>query len=158
MPKNAKIYICENCDFNCCKQSNYNKHILTSKHKMLTNIDTKNAENAEKYMCDCGKEYSHRQSLSVHKKKCTFIKETLNENINQLNKDTNIDINDKNLMLTLIQQNNNLQQQMLEVIKNGTNINNTINNNSHNKTFNLQVFLHPRTFKTAQKSLKINKY
>ena len=30
---------------------------------------------------------------------------------------------------------------MLEVIKNGTNINNTVNNNCHNKTFNLQVFL-----------------
>ena len=45
-------------------------------------------------------------------------------------------------MLTLIQQNNELQKQMLEVIKNGTttNVNNS-NVNSHNKTFNLQVFL-----------------
>ena len=30
---------------------------------------------------------------------------------------------------------------MLEVIKNGTNISNTINNNSNNKSFNLNVFL-----------------
>ena len=39
----------------------------------------------------------------------------------------------------LQKQNNELQKQMLEVIKNGTN--NNTNINSHNKTFNLQVFL-----------------
>jgi hypothetical protein len=54
-----------------------------------------------------------------------------------------MDLSDKNLILTLIQQNNELQKQMLEVIKNGTcntNISNS-NNNSNNKTFNLQFFL-----------------
>ena len=44
-----------------------------------------------------------------------------------------VDISDKNLILTLIQQNNELQKQMLEVIKNGTN--NTNISNSHNKSF-----------------------
>ena len=44
----------------------------------------------------------------------------------------------------LFEQNNKnleLQKQMLEVIKNGTNNNTNITTNSHNKTFNLQVFL-----------------
>jgi len=90
---------------------------------------------SEKYNCEnCNKKYETSAGLWKHKKKCIKKEE---ENVI-----TEPDINDKNLILTLIQQNNELQKQMLEVIKNGT-INNTINNtsNSHNKTFNLQFFL-----------------
>jgi hypothetical protein len=113
---------------------------------MLTNVDTnvdnKGVKNSTKIKCECGKEYSHRQSLSVHKKKCNFKN---NEEIKiETEKDTseNIDLTDKNLILMLIQQNNQLQTQMFEVIKNGTHDNNNSNNtNSHNKTFNLQFFL-----------------
>jgi len=141
MPKNAKEYICENCDFKCCKLSNYNAHILTRKHKILQNTTEKNPKNAE-YVCDCNKVYKHHSSLWNHKKQCAFIKENKKEEINETIETTeNTDLNDKDLILTLIQQNNELQKQMLEVIKNGTNISNTVNNNSHNKTFNLQVFL-----------------
>ena len=32
MPKNAEKYKCENCNFKCCKKSNYIKHIITTKH------------------------------------------------------------------------------------------------------------------------------
>ena len=35
--KNANIYSCNTCDFTCSKQSNYDAHILTRKHKILTN-------------------------------------------------------------------------------------------------------------------------
>jgi hypothetical protein len=106
---------------------------------MLTNVDT-NVDNKSlktPYHCECGKEYSHRQSLSVHKKKCNF------KNNEETETDTseNIDLTDKNLILMLIQQNNQLQKQMFEVIKNGTHNNNTNNTNSNNKTFNLQFFL-----------------
>ena len=34
--KNTKFFICENCDFKCCKRGDYNRHILTSKHLLLT--------------------------------------------------------------------------------------------------------------------------
>jgi hypothetical protein len=147
--KNSKKYECVFCDFKCCNKNDYNRHILTRKHKMLTNVDTKNSKNSNdsnKFICDCGKEYNHRQSLSVHKKKCSFIKEYINkekdEPITDTDTDTNIDVFDKNLILTLIQQNNELQKQMLEVIKNGTNNTTNSNNNiSNNKTFNLQFFL-----------------
>jgi hypothetical protein len=132
--KNSKYFECIICDFKCCNKHDYNRHITTRKHHMLTNVDIKNAKNSCKFMCDCGKEYNHRQSLSLHKKKCT------NNICKEINEATEtVDLSDKNLILTLIQQNNELQKQMLEVIKNGTNINNTTN--SHNKTFNLQVFL-----------------
>ena len=72
-PKNAKKYICEKCDFACSKKSDFNRHLMTAKHKMMTNSDKisyKNAENAAAYICDCGKSYKYRQGLSLHKKKC----------------------------------------------------------------------------------------
>jgi hypothetical protein len=68
--KSAFLFVCEKCQNTTQKKSDYNRHILTSKHKLLTNIDEKTSENSKKYICDCGKEYNHRQSLSLHKKKC----------------------------------------------------------------------------------------
>jgi hypothetical protein len=134
-PKSPKKFICEKCDYNCFKQSEWNKHILTSKH--INNDDElqKNLQNLQNFKCDCGNVYKYRQGLWNHKQKCLNKKEEFNDIIED------DDFSDKNLILTLIQQNNELQKQMLEVIKNGTNINTTINNNSNNKTFNLQVFL-----------------
>jgi hypothetical protein len=119
---------------------------LTSKHLRLTKYLQNIPEipiQEKIFICDCGKEYKHRQSLYTHKQKCNLKnKENINEEIkSDENVDTDIDVSDKNLILTLIQQNNELQKQMLEVIKNGTtNISNSMNN-SNNKTFNLQFFL-----------------
>jgi hypothetical protein len=46
----------------------------------------------------------------------------------------------KNIILELVKNNGDLQKQMLEACKTGGNI----HNNSHNKTFNLQVFLNEK--------------
>ena len=146
IPINPQNYECSNCKYITANKKDFNKHILTSKHLILTQYLQKIPEipiQDKIFICDCGKEYKHRQSLYTHKQKCNFkIKENVIEEKNEPNTDTNIEISDKNLILTLIQQNNELQKQMLEVIKNGTttNINNSMNN-SNNKTFNLQVFL-----------------
>ena len=130
--KNERIFKCIDCDYECYYLSDWSRHLLTSKHKRLSNAILKNEKNEKndfKINCLCGNIYKHKSSYYKHKKKC-FQKE-----------EKEIDISDTNLILTLIQQNNELQKQMLEVIKNGTtNINNSMNN-SHNKTFNLQVFL-----------------
>jgi hypothetical protein len=131
--KLSKKYSCEKCDYNTDRKSNLENHLLSSKHIKTTNNNEIKQKLSTKHKCEnCEKEYNDRAGLWRHKKKC-FEKE---ENII-----TESDINDKNLILTLIQQNNELQKQMLEVIKNGSVQNNTINNNSHNKTFNLQFFL-----------------
>ena len=130
------------CDFKCSKKSNYTKHLGTDKHKILTNTDTKNAENAAPmFECECGKRYQHRQSLFAHGKKCPKNNDKCLSNY---------------LVLEIIKQNKELitqnqelqknnsesQKQMLEVIKSSTtNINNNNTNNSHNKTFNLQLYL-----------------
>ncbi len=158
--KNAKIFVCELCDFKCCKKSNMDKHNLSLKHKKN---DAELQENAvkESFFCNCGKEYKFRQGLWKHKKKCTIEKCEKIENgeINNVYDSLNIT---PEIILNVIQQNqefkellieqnkqnhelqkqnNELQKQMLEAFKNGTNNNNIITNNSHNKTFNLQFFL-----------------
>ena len=38
-------YICNVCDYKCCKQSEYNKHLSTAKHKNLTNPNKKSPKN-----------------------------------------------------------------------------------------------------------------
>jgi len=146
MPKNAAKFICEVCDFKCCKSSNYNAHILTNKHKMLTNVDKENDIKVYKFICECGKEYNHRQSLSIHKKKCNII--VTNSNAESFDKDK--------LILMLINQNAELiketsefknimleqQTMIMKVIENGThNTTNNTHTNSHNKAFNLNFFL-----------------
>mgnify|MGYP003337711262 CR=1 FL=1 len=76
LEKTSPNFLCEKCDFKCFKNSELERHNLTRKHKMLTNVDTNVDINtstnlfSKKYKCVCGKMYSHRQSLSVHKKKC----------------------------------------------------------------------------------------
>ena len=151
-PKNAKKFYCENCDFICYKKSNYDKHLLTPKHqntdKILTNTDAENAENAvvtNIFICECGNNYKHRQSLFNHKKKC----QTININKEEINtEDLNNEITPE-LIMSVLQQNKELQKMLIEqgktimeLSKNSSNTNILHSNiNSHNKTFNLQFFL-----------------
>ena len=67
--KVAHFYKCNLCDYNTSKKANYEKHLSTQKHKILTNTDKKVA-NFKDFVCNCGKQYKHRQSLFNHKKKC----------------------------------------------------------------------------------------
>ena len=69
--KNAKNYVCDTCDFKCFKKSNYDAHLATRKHEILTNPNKKNAvECVTEFQCECGKTYKHRSTLSSHRKKC----------------------------------------------------------------------------------------
>ena len=50
-PKNANNYYCKTCDFQCSKQSDWSRHVLTLKHKngdtMVTNGDNITQQNAK---------------------------------------------------------------------------------------------------------------
>ena len=141
MPKNAEFY-CELCDFKCSKKSNFITHSKTKKH--IYRLSGNNMENAEikkcaNYSCECGKHFSTTSGLWKHKQKC-------HQNIDNNNIKIHDEISDKELIMMLVKQNSELIKEtsdfkniMMEVIKNGTH--NTINNNSHNKSFNLNVFL-----------------
>jgi len=126
--KNAVLFNCEKCSFKCYKKSEWSRHILTAKHKILTNPNEKTPE--KKNECNCGKIYKHRSSLCAHKKICNFIENT--ENIKEKNEITT------ELILNIIQQNQELQKQMIELAKNSGNNNNV---NSNNTKFNINLFL-----------------
>jgi len=191
------LYTCDLCDYKCSKKYNWNKHLLTAKHKSATfsnilsthNFETENNHNATKiisrsldnkekaakkgcqikqnynvkeletnildteydnktksgkkwqkvakssksddqhFVCNnCNKIYKDRSGLWRHNKKC-FVE-------NELDKDE--------LIIMLIKQNaemiKNQQDITMEIVKNGT-TNNTTHTNSHNKVFNLNLFL-----------------
>ena len=150
--KNEINYICESCNYITCKKTDYNRHILTDKHKMLTHVDNKNEKNENiKFTCICGKNYKHRQSLSVHKKKCNLLNEctsliTIEDKkeiiiLKEDNKELKEDNKELKVMIKeLIKENAKQQQQITELIPKIGN-NNTINNN---QKFNINVFLNEK--------------
>ena len=163
--KNVHKFMCEKCDVSCSSLWLFERHKRTNKHtnvdKMLTFDDNSVHKSVE---CICGKTYNHRQSLSLHKKKCSIVNQP---DVSQqhpppvISSHSSTEDMQMNIILELVKQNQEfkdllIQQSsqmmeqnktIIEVAKNSQ-INNTINNNnnidnshSHNKTFNLQFFL-----------------
>jgi hypothetical protein len=103
------------------------------------------------YKCDiCDKQYNSRVGLWYHHKKCASQNTTIVEEENKIYE--NVIKNMHQLVLDVVKSNNEvqkqsmeLQKQLIEVCKNiqpsTNNTINTIHNNSHNKTFNLNLFL-----------------
>ena len=117
-PKNADIFSCEQCNFKCSKKSDFDRHVLTAKHKNRTNRTEKTPKNAEKFECICGKIYKARNSLWYHKQRCKHKESVIdNNNINE-----KIDIaaspselsNQSNLVLELLRENKEFKELMVE--------------------------------------------
>ena len=77
--KNIEKLDCELCDFKCCKKGDYNRHVLTSKHKKHIKgdiMETTGDKNMPKISqsnltCEkCNKEYTSKNGLWKHKQKC----------------------------------------------------------------------------------------
>jgi len=166
--KNADFFICEKCDFVCSKKSNFEKHLLTRKHK---NDDKKEQKNAEKNVCICGKSFKYRQGLFVHRKTCidyinndskygnNIDKESINKEsskeINNVLYSDNKDNITKSMFMELINDNKEMikiikeqqdqikkqQEQIITIIpKIGNTTNhNTTNNNNNNTTNNFNL-------------------
>jgi len=82
-PKNAEKFTCIKCNFKCSKQSDYTRHLMTRKHKMIVN-DSKNdsektPKNVKLYTCECGKEYKYDSGYYRHKKTCAYVHEPEHE-------------------------------------------------------------------------------
>jgi hypothetical protein len=108
MPKNAKNFYCEICDFKCTKKSNYEKHLMTRKHEMITNENKKLPKNAKDFYCECGQIYKYKSGLSRHKKKCTY-NATNNLSSNHINNEEDKDFKiDKEFVMSLMTQNQEL--------------------------------------------------
>ena len=145
-PKIPNKFYCENCNFNTCRKSHYEKHLLTEKHKYLQNNDA--VATKKKYVCDCGKEYNYRQSLYNHRKTCKGEKKE-NIIIQSENKDEMKELvfklisENQELKNTVLQENKELRKQISELIPKVGNNNNTINSNNKQK-FNINVFLNEK--------------
>ena len=139
--KNDPIFHCENCDYSSSKKSDYTKHISTRKHRLRSECLQKVAKVAH-LKCLCGKEYSCRQSLHTHKKKCGG-----NDNI--IIHVSEPKENYQELVMTLIKENAELKDMMMNVIEKGT----TTYNTTHN-SFNLNFFLN----ETCKNAMNINDF
>ena len=147
-------FVCELCDFKCCKESNYKKHIETIKHKRLAETSKKMPKDGSKsFVCICGNKYNHSSSLAKHKKTCITIdtpadtthvleiKET--EIYKQMHEqiDSKSDKELKELVKDLIKQNSELVKTINEIVPKIGTTNNITNNNTN---FNLNVFLNEK--------------
>jgi hypothetical protein len=153
-PKNPQKYKCQLCDYYTSNKKDFNKHILTLKHKKNkygSNLEVEEANKSQSFSCECSKKFITHSGLWKHKQKC---KNYNNIHFDFKEKENNDDFKIlTNLVLEVVKQNqelinqNNesqkqnqeLQKHVFELCKNGTN--NTTISNSNNKTFNLNVFL-----------------
>lgn len=62
---------CEYCDYTTSRQSQYDRHIMTRKHKIRTNII--GPSSSKTYQCSCNKTFKHASSLWNHKQNCKDI-------------------------------------------------------------------------------------
>ena len=161
--KDDKLFTCLCCNYITSRKSNLDRHNKSPKHKynkfslscnmpVESNFKILNKSNL-KLTCECGKEFTYKQGLSTHKKKCSMYTDNTINNIKHC-------LLDKNIFLEILSQNDEFKQlivqqnkimieqtnTLIEISKgvsslNTTHNNNTVNNNSHNKTFNLQFFL-----------------
>ena len=133
-------YVCTSCHFICSSKTDWERHVVRPKHKNnVFGNDMATEKHQKTYVCDCGKNYIDRTGLWKHKQHCDGKNNANNEGITSL---TNLVLEVVKSNNELQKQNQEIQKQMIEICKNSVINNNTINNvNSHNKTFNLQVFL-----------------
>lgn len=148
-------FVCNECEYKCCKLSDYNKHILTNKHKKLLNPTNKIAEK-KLYTCKCGKIYKHSSTFSCHKKTCDVYNKVNDAEVMIINE---ADIKDlKELITKFLHENHNLkkenqefknllidqQKQIIDLIpKVGSKIinhNKTINHNTTNNNIIINGF------------------
>ena len=131
------IFSCEICNYQTSNKKDYNKHLLTAKHKKMT-FDVKNHNKA--FQCDCGKWFSYRQGLHRHKKICQFVDEIDNAPTT----DSIVELIKQNTEFKqlILEQNKALQDQnksLLELASKDTITNNNCVTN--NQKFNLNFFL-----------------
>ena len=169
--KTSVKFYCYECDYSTSKKCNFDRHILTDKHKKI-HVGLSGMEfleqkelnyNKKEFKCICGNIYKFSQGLSKHKKHCNHQSKS-----NEVYKNDGDVIALTNLVLEVVKQNKELvslnteltvktseaykqnqelTNKIVEICGNTTNNNqinnltNISNNNNNNKTFNLNMFL-----------------
>ena len=111
LPKFCSTYYCKICDYSTCKKSSYTDHISSAKHAKQSSAnvlgdfgDANSAFLLPEHICEkCNKKYKSRNGLWKHKKTCSG-----NSNVNCSNPYDSI--SDKDLIMMLIKDNNELRK------------------------------------------------
>jgi hypothetical protein len=128
--KISTFYECDACDYITSSKKDFTKHTSTQKHKNRINVDQmftfkrKSPKNPNTLICSCGKQYSYKQSLSVHRKKCNFNESIQNNNNNEIN---NNNTNNNKIKIQNEDENINYKEMFLEVMNQNKLLQNTIN-------------------------------
>jgi hypothetical protein len=171
LQKSCMDFSCSFCDYNTCRKSSFDKHILTLKHKKVANgngfatFETEKLQKVAKscnqtiFSCEfCERQFGHRSGLWKHKKSCGIG--AITQSITSVHSTNQITAE---LIMELIKDNKDMKQIILEqnntinnLVKNGITNNISTNTNcmNNNKTFNLQVFLN----ETCKDAMNINEF
>ena len=139
-------YICICCDYKSSRKSQYDRHLLTSKHKTLTNLTKIVPKSSEEHICSlCKKVYTTRTGLWYHKKKCSFKEVVQSEEMSKNDLIKQLIVQNQQLIFEnkefkelILEQSN----KMLELATKPTSVIN--NSNINNKQFNLNLFLNDK--------------
>ena len=161
--KTSNKFYCKNCYYTTSSKYNYDRHILTDKHKRI-HIGYKMIENLEQnekkeqntnFQCICGNIYKFSQGLSKHRKSCIIYQGDKITSKEQITPELILKVIEQNKELTniILQQNNTINK--LCDNNNNTNItNNTQINSNNNKTFNLNLYLN----ETCKNAMNIDEF
>ena len=138
VPKSSIFFECKLCHYSTSRESQYERHLITVKHKNRQKSTISDKESSD-YICHCGKIYKERTGLWRHKKKCLQRSKNHNSNLSNSEKV-------ESLVQYLMKENSEFKQlivdqnkQLLELAKNAGH--NNITNNNTNNNFNLNIFL-----------------
>ena len=144
--KSQEIFHCKKCDYTSKNKFDFNKHLSTTKHKMVTN-GNENGNFLLNHACDlCYKSYKYKSGLSRHKKKCTTSTDMVLLKKSRINNKTQnvpfIDVdNDSKDPIAILAQALSKQGDLIDkLIQNQNEMIPKLGNNNNNK-IDLNVFL-----------------
>ena len=122
-PQKIPKFFCEYCKYITDNKKDYNKHLLTRKHKMIKMIsdDKKKSpdDNIKLYSCICGKKYKFESGLSRHKSKCSYIDFDEDSETTTIieygeNEKLSDDVDYKEMFLKIMNENNELKSMIIQ--------------------------------------------
>jgi len=147
MEKSQKKYICGKCDYITSNKYDYNKHLTTAKH-LKDNKDNKKIATREKpFSCIiCNKLFAYNSGLSRHTKKFHTNEEGITIGISQKSENYQHNESTEDVKVTqkmfheMLEQNQYLQQQLMELSKQGR----QTFNYTDNKKMTINIFLNEK--------------
>lgn len=127
----VKPYTCEVCNYSTMYKGNYTRHCLSIKHQSCVNVPFD-----DEFRCGvCSKLYKNRSGLYKHMKQ-------KHEKIQLAIEGKSVEVETlTNLVQTLITENKDLQDKLVEIASIPRVIHHTTNTNSNNKTYNIINYL-----------------